>query len=529
MALLLTRHGRVQLARSLYSDVFNSNSYYHFALGRTTPAWDDDQAPPTPLDSEYAIKEFRNDIMFVKKLSSTDVCHLARRINWVSGTVYDPYDDTYSASNPAYSEATSLADANFYVMTDEFKVYKCLDNNNNSPSTVKPDKTTSDPETEADNYVWKFLFQITSGDQTKFLDSNYIPVRKLTGNPDFDVNGEVDSISVTSNGSGYTTASVDITGDGTGATATANIVAGAVDSITVDTEGSGYTFAFANITGDGTGAEATVLLGDTEASSTLLQSAIEGAAIPGTVDRIIVTAPGQDYVSGDVLVTVTGDGTGAEATATVSPTTGAITGITVNSAGSNYTWAEITISNTFAVGSGATARVVLSPINGHGSNPVEELFGNTIALVTSLADDSNTDYMLNNDFRQIGLIKNIQNYAETSVFTETSGSATFIIDVDDSSDYSVDDEISTDTGGLFKVSQITDDGSGTFQVHLIPKIGSISGSTVTNNTTGDTLSINSITNPEVSVHTGNVMYFENRAPITRQADQVETIKALIKF
>jgi hypothetical protein len=531
VALLLTRQGRVQLARSLYSDVFNSDSYYHFALGRTTPAWNDDSLPPNPLDSEYTIKEFRNDIMFVKRLASTDVCHLARRIDWVSGTVYDPYDDTYSASNPAYSEATNLADSNFYVITDEFKVYKCLDNNSDSPSTVKPTKTTNDPEQESDGYIWKFLFQVTSGDQTKFLDSNYIPVRKLSGNPDFDVNGEVDSISVTNRGSDYTTASVDITGDGSGATATANIVAGEIDSITPTNFGSGYTFAFANITGDGTNAEATVLLGDTEASSTLLQSAVEGAAIPGTIDRIVVTNPGQDYVSGDIVITITGDGSGAEATATVSATTGAVTGITVTSAGTGYTWVEITIGNTFGVGTSATARAILSPINGHGSNPVEELFGSTIALVTSLADDSNTDFILGNDFRQIGLIKNIKNYAETAVFTETSGTATFIIDVDDSSDYNVDDEITTDTGGLFKVAQKTDDGSGTYQVHLIPEIGNITNSSVlTNTTTGaSALSINSVTSPEVSVHTGNVMYLENRTPISRQVDQVETIKALIKF
>ena len=44
------------------------------------------------------------------------------------------------------------------------------------------------------------------------------------GNPAFDVNGELDSVTVTAGGSGYTSApTVVIEGDGTGAVATAAI------------------------------------------------------------------------------------------------------------------------------------------------------------------------------------------------------------------------------------------------------------------------------------------------------------------
>jgi fibronectin-binding autotransporter adhesin len=59
----------------------------------------------------------------------------------------------------------------------------------------------------------------------------------------------------TSGGAGYTTATVDIVGDGTGATATATIVGGVVTGVVLTNRGSGYTFApTVNITGDGTGA-----------------------------------------------------------------------------------------------------------------------------------------------------------------------------------------------------------------------------------------------------------------------------------
>lgn len=69
--------------------------------------------------------------------------------------------------------------------------------------------------------------------------------------------GSIGGISVTDGGSGYTTATVTISGDGAGATATANITAGVITSITVDSPGSGYTFASVSITGDGVDALAT--------------------------------------------------------------------------------------------------------------------------------------------------------------------------------------------------------------------------------------------------------------------------------
>lgn len=61
-------------------------------------------------------------------------------------------------------------------------------------------------------------------------------------------------------GSGYTTATATIAGDGTGATATATVSGGKVTKITVTNPGSGYTTATATITGDGTGATARVEL-----------------------------------------------------------------------------------------------------------------------------------------------------------------------------------------------------------------------------------------------------------------------------
>jgi len=72
----------------------------------------------------------------------------------------------------------------------------------------------------------------------------------------------IDSIEITSAGSGYISApTVTISGDGSGATATATVIAGSVRGITITNEGENYTSAVVTITDDnGSGATAIVKL-----------------------------------------------------------------------------------------------------------------------------------------------------------------------------------------------------------------------------------------------------------------------------
>ena len=540
MPLVLSKVGRTELARSLRRDIVNANDYYYFSIGRTTP-WVDEEDPPSAIDSEKSTNDFRRQIMFVQKATSADVVHLCRRINWESGTIYDQYDDRYGELDAngnviqSYSGATTLAESNFYVMTDSYRVYKCIYNNNNSPSTSFPQTTDDEVEITADGYQWKFMFTVSASDQTKFLDSRWIPVRKLTGNPGFDVNGEIDSISVTAGGSGYTSVpGVIINGDGTGASATAVMNGDSVDSITLNTAGTGYSFAFITFSGGGgNGAAASVALGSADTTPSD-QSNVESSAIPGGIDRIEITSGGQDYTAGDVIVTITGDGTGAAAAAVVAEGTGSITAVNLTSVGSGYTYANITFSQ-FGIGTGATARATIAPLNGHGSNPVKELFASNLGVVISLSDVTNTDLILNNDFRQIGLIKNAGIYNNVSVpFSSTTGTACFVANVAAGQDiyYAVDDVISTDGDGEFIVAQIVEKTDGTFDIYLRPNIGIISSSSILTNETQDpsgSLTINSVSNPEVDITTGDIIYMENRTSINRQEDQVETIKAIIRF
>lgn len=678
---LFTVNGRAELARTFYRTLYNTlavsnteaqptlsdqSEYYYYTIGKTTPwsnAWANETNAESPLDSQLYVNEFRRNIMFAQRLGQADVCFMIRRIDWTPGTVYDQYDDAYGSPNltsanaeaplgynlyTASSGATNLANANFYVMTESYNVYKCLDNNLGNPSTIAPSLQGTEIESTGDGYKWKFMFQVQEADISKFLDAEYIPVRKVSGLPEFDINGQVDGISIVSGGTNYVgTPELVINGDGVSASAVAvrdtdplSPTYRQIVDVEITNIGSGYTFAVVEIVGGrgntpvlaatvdlgagevtgitvtdgGTGfqdpsasdyvaprvdivggggkgalAEATVVNGvitaitmtnngegytstptvtivggkgtDAVLDLSLIvpdgapdeQSAVESTATAGTIDRIIVQNAGADYPTTNLQVVIAGDGVGATATPVVN-SDGQITAINVTNPGEGYTYADIS----FSAEGGAIARAIISPPGGHGANPVKELFATTVGIAATISDKDNPDLVLNNDFRQIGLVKNFYNYNKSAIWTNRTATTSKIINVGVATDYvfAVDDIITTNTGGRYRVAQIIDNVTNA-NIHLqiltdlVPDPGNPSVNisalspdaaanlspanviltNVTQDSTLTNLVINSVdaTSPEINIGTGTVLYIENRPPINRSGDQAETIKLLVRF
>ena len=107
----------------------------------------------------------------------------------------------------------SIEEANFYVMTDEYNVYKCLDNNNGAKSTVKPIGTQVLPIYLSDGYVWKYMFNVPIALRTKFLNDQYFPVITALSQQ-FYSNGGVEAIRIDSRGTGYSSMTLTVDGDG---------------------------------------------------------------------------------------------------------------------------------------------------------------------------------------------------------------------------------------------------------------------------------------------------------------------------
>ena len=243
MASLVTSKFRVHNAQQ-FAEAFSetSNTIMYLFIGKNT-AFPNDNVPPTPVNSTANV-EFTpwRDMYAAKRITTSDVTHAVERYNWTSGTVYDQYDD----------QDTDLVDDDFYVMTEDYNVYKCLFNVGAAASTTKPTGVSTSPFTTADGYIWKYMYTVTTAKALKFLTNDYIPVQTLAsdgGEDQWDVqtaavDGGIHVVKVTSGGSGYASAPVvTIAGDGTGATATSVITANAVTSVVISAAGTGYTRA----------------------------------------------------------------------------------------------------------------------------------------------------------------------------------------------------------------------------------------------------------------------------------------------
>lgn len=246
MTALITSNFRLTNASAFVTSLQN-NSYY-LVIGRPY-SWADDLNPPTPVDSSNNILSYWEESMSARKVQSSDVAQAAIRYNWITGTVYDFYDSS-----------VSLSSLIFYVVTTDYNVYKCIRNNSGAASTVMPTGTSNSIFQTGDGYQWKYLYTITQADALKFLTYDYIPVRTNSTVSAAAIAGGIHFIKITNGGSGYTTASISISGDGSGFVGTVVLNSGVVIGITISNPGVNFNIANVLITGDGTLATATAMI-----------------------------------------------------------------------------------------------------------------------------------------------------------------------------------------------------------------------------------------------------------------------------
>ena len=431
-----------------------------------------DTAPLTPGDNVNAQHFPFDDMLAVKKIAASDVTFAVPRRNWTTGTTYDIYRHDYgdritgtTTAQTSNSGVSTLFDASYFVLTTARNVYKCLDNDGNTASTVEPTGTSTAVQTLADGYKWKYMYTLTASQQANFLSTDFMAVA-------------------------------------TDSTVSSAAVAGAIDIIKIKTPGSGGT--------NGTHAN----------------------------------------------IDIRGDGTGGKCSVTVAG--GVVTAVTVTTAGTGYTFATVSNAQIVAAGatslSGAELDVIIPPKGGHGKNAVEELGGFYVMMNTSLegTESGNSgDLTVANDFRKITLIRDPKSGG--SAASATTLRATKAINLTGvSGSYVVDEKITqASTGAIGKVvewdstnnilyyiqTRHTNEGidtngnqtafSGT---NTVTGAGGATGTPSTSTSTIDSVSFTSgYSASEIDADSGDILYIENRAPITRAADQTENIKLVIEF
>jgi hypothetical protein len=214
-------------------------------------SWANDASPPNPYDSISDKIAVYNNLLFAKKITGNDMILGVRRINWTQGQSYARYD----------SMDPNLFTSDFYVLTSDFNVYKCLDNANNSPSLIEPSYTSpGNTSRTSDGYLWKYMFTVKRSDRIRFLTSDFIPVREYqleNSTVQWQVQesatpGAIENIIVTNPGVNYNSSyqiTVSISGDGSGASA--NVVRdtsnNSIRYVVVSSPGRNYTHAIATI------------------------------------------------------------------------------------------------------------------------------------------------------------------------------------------------------------------------------------------------------------------------------------------
>ena len=486
MPAIITNKFRLHNASNFVESFSESSpNIYYLAIGRpqafaTSTAGDSrtqfegtDASPLTPTDSVSDEFYFFDDVIAAKRITTSDVSRVIPRRNWTTGTTYDMYRHDYgqyvkgssSSTISANSGATSLADATFYVLSSDNNVYKVIDNNGNSASTVEPTGTSTSILTTGDSYKWKYMYSLTASEQTNFLSTDFMHVS-------------------------------------TDSTVSSAAVDGAIDTILIKTAGSG-------------GANGTHT----------------GVAIRG------------DGSSGVCSVTVAG---------------GAVTAVTVTTAGSGYTFAYVRNADIVSAGatslSGAELDVIIPPKGGHGANAVEELGGHFVMMNTDFTGDESSnsgDFTTANDFRRVGLLLDPTTGGSAASATTLRGTKAVKLSGTPGS-FQVDEEINqASTGAVGKVVEYDSTNKILYYIQTrfndegVDSNGNLTAFSGANAITGQTSS--AAGTPDTSTQTvdnivfssgynsgeidadTDVLYQENRSPITRASDQTENIKLIVEF
>ena len=426
MASIVTSKFRVHNAEQ-FAESFSeaSNTIMYLFIGKNT-AFPDDNAPPTPVNSTANVEYTPwRDMYAAKRISTSDVTHAVPRYDWTSGTVYDQYDDT---------DTNLIESDDFYVMTEDYNVYKCLFNAGATASTTKPTGVSTSPFTTADGYIWKFMYTVTTAKALKFLTNDYIPVQTLASDDGSD------------------------------------------------------------------------------------QWDVQQAAVDGGIHVIKVTSGGSGYATAPA-VTITGDGTGATANSTI--TANVVTAVTITAAGTGYTRAAVT----FASGA-AAATAIISPKGGHGANAVEELGGKYIMLNVRLDGTESNTFSTANEFRQVGIVRDPYLYGTSTRAVASSFRQSYKYQLSGiSGTFTLDETVTSGSNTASVVEFTTPNLFTTLPVHN----AFANTTSVTGGTSGATGTIAVITTPGLQPYTGDIIYVENRVPISRATDQIEDVKLIIQF
>jgi hypothetical protein len=547
MAEILTTKLKNDVTRQFYADIL-AGSYY-FMISSTVTGELNRLAAVNSLQSKNTFSE---GILFGKQVFPADVKFMIKYYPWQKDALYTQYDDL-----------TSLEDKNFYSVvgptnndSGDYRVYKCLSNNNDAVSTVPPNYN---PETEnqiyrmPDGYVWKFMYYLTEQQFEAYNATGYIPLLGLFDiNPDLaqDANNvitgsEVSDIYVTNyiDNAGYPTLDLGIiNGNANDNTlllrsSELSVINNYYSGMTIycnTPSNVAHTYVIDTYTWDSSADRGTVkVIGDPVADAIIINSTF----------KILPT------------VEIIGDGTGAVAIPRV--VNGRITNIELLETGKNYNSITATVldtpfdfdpDETASTDVRAALRPILSPVGGHNFNLIDEMQCTHVLLYSYITETDNNKIGKTNSYSCIGLVK-------SPVFTEAANGDVTSPDVFDNRIQIITDgylslevdgiviqqDVNLNTTFSARVHEIDESSNSVFLCNYMgPQVNSANNDLALDytkdlvNSTGQLIPINTpvannVIESRYTQRSGTVYFMEDFFHLIREESSREEYKLVLEF
>ena len=485
-------------------------------IGNNVP-YANELSPNSIVDSISDEKTVWDNMFAAKRITGNDVQLVIPRYNWTANTKYREYDDTIDLTELITPNiAQNLGPV--YVMNSDRNVYLCLSNNTTTAnSTIEPtgDFTTANGTiSTADGFIWKYMYNVKPSN--RFLTTDWVPAPISTNKLDYNVSqtsvvdGEITTIVVTNGGTGYAHPTINATAFGTGVT-----------TITM----ANTTNVAANMVVSGTGITTGTLVTTVNAITNIITIDTATSANGGGTTANALTFLTRVYIEGD--------GSSLEASANVS-TNGAVSKVTIDVTGTGYSYANAIL---YGSGTGANARVILTPKFGHGFNPAKELNASNVMVAERIGSVDSTENGLisvDTSFRQYGLLRDPYKYGNTSPVISSNAntviSQTTDITLIAGTNYNLNEFVyqGSSANNAFFYGFVNAQSAN--EVRLTRVRGEVSvGGLLIGANSGVNRTVVKLDNPEFEPYTGDIMYVENVESITRADGQAENIKFVIRF
>ena len=261
---------------------------------------------------------------------------------------------------------------------------------------------------------------------------------------------------------------------------------------------------------------------------------VAAVAKDGAIENIKIYNGGLDY---SVFSKVTVDGDGSSANIAVRQNLGVVYDFVYTNAGSKYRFANAYISDSQGTGRLANIKAILSPVNGHGYDPVSELGAYYVMLnVKAEYNEGYGDFPTGFTFRKVGIVKNpLQSgnvLANAATLTGLVG-----INVSNVNGTFTNNEYLTGITSKANAYAVTSNVvSGNGYIRYIQSFGTTEnykaftiGESIVGKTSGATAIVTNTLSAEVIQDTGEIIYLENREPVVRTIDQTDNLHLVIEF